>query len=304
MLDKAAFFLDVVRSSSISKGAKKHNISTSTGSRWIQEMESELDTTLLVRNTRNVTLTDTGKLFFEEFSLISEQATKLITNVKTMENQMKGEIRIASTPLYSQRFLSGIIGEFLNLYPETTFKVIDTAFTGDYATQVDLTIRALATYRGHIERDSSLVKRLLLRYPLVTVCSPKYIEKYGKPTHPNQLINHNCLYTSTLVGGNQWLFEYNSEITTMKISQTVEIENSEFVKTVALSGGGIAYLPEDLVANEIREGHLMPILSSYTKSEFEFSLYFQPKHKLSARVMIFKEFLIKRTRELRNQALY
>lgn len=299
MLDKAVFFSKVVERGTISSAAKDIGVSISTGSRWLQELEYELKTTLLTRTTRSVKLTESGEAFYKELSVATKHIEQLFLKVKNTDNTMSGIIRIASTPLFAHRFLSQIVGEFLAIHPEITFQINETAFIDDIASDVDLSIKALATYRGLTEKDSSLVKRLLLRYPLVTVCAPSYIQRYGSPQTPNELRQHNCLYTSTLVGGNNWQFEKDGEMCPVPIAQTIEIENSEFIKVVAINGGGIAYLPEPLVMHELQNGTLTPILSKYTKSEFEMSLYYQPRRLIPKRITVFKDFLVKRTRELR-----
>lgn len=301
MLDKAVFFSKVVELGTLSVAAKELGISTSTGSRWLQELEIELNTTLLNRTTRQIQLTDSGTAFYKELSIAINQIEGLFFKVKNADDSMSGVIRVAATPIYTHKFLSQIIGEFLAMHPAVTFQVNETAFVDDVAKKVDLLIKALATYRGYTEKDSTLVKRLLLRFPLVTVCSPSYIERCGRPANPSELRHHNCLYTSTLVGGNNWQFEsVKGEVSLVPISQTVEIENSEFVKAVASSGGGIAYLPEPLVKKEIEAGTLVPILKEYIKSEFELSVYYQPRRIMPKRVAVFKDYLVKRTKELRH----
>lgn len=298
MLDKAVFFSKVVERGTISSAAKEIGISTSTGSRWLQELEFELKTTLIIRTTRAIKLTESGEAFYKEFSVATKHLEQLFSKVKNTDISMTGIIRVAATPLFAHRYLSKIIGEFLAVHPKITFQINETAFIDDIAYDVDLSIKALATYRGYTEKDSSLIKRLLVKFPLVTVCAPSYIEKYGYPQTPDELIKHNCLYTSTLVGGNHWQFEINGEISLVSIAQTVEIENSEFIKMVAINGGGITYLPEPLVINELNNGILVPVLSKYTKSEFEISLYYQPRKTMPKKIATFKDFLVKRTKEL------
>jgi DNA-binding transcriptional LysR family regulator len=301
LLDKTALFVEVVRTQSITEGSKSFGISNSAGSRWIKELEDELGVSLLLRSTRTVKPTDVGQKLFERFSPIKDEAIDVFTEIQNLDNDIGGVIKIAATPLFAQKFLSRIVGEYLVSHPKITFKIIETAFEVDHVQEVDFSIRALATYRGHLEKDSLLTKRVLLKYPLVACCSPDYIERHAKPLTPEELENHNCLYTSTLVGGNRWQFERDGEFITVNIAQTVEVENSEFVKTVALQGCGIAYLPKQLVKEEIKSGALVSILNDYVKSEFEFSLYYKRRNQMPARCSDFKEFLIQRTKELRSE---
>ncbi len=173
--------------------------------------------------------------------------------------------------------------------------VIETAFEVDHVHDVDFAIRANATYRGFQDKDSLLVKRSLLREPPLTACcSPDYIKQFGEPIVPDDLTQHLCLYATTLVGGNKWIFELDGEYSSVEISQTVEADDSEVLKNIALAHGGIAYLPYSLIGSEIAKGNLVPVLKNYVSSEFELNLYFKPRKYMPARCANFKDYLIKR----------
>lgn len=304
MLDKTVFFMHVVRYGSISEAAKEFNISAATGSRWLKELEEELNVPLLVSTTRKSEPTEAGMLLYERFNSAYQNIKDIYKEVETANNTDRGVITIASTPLFSRNFLSKIIGEYLFICPEISFRIEETPYVDEKKNDIDFYIRASATYRGHMEPDSLLIKKTLFSYPLVVCCSPSYITSYGKPNSPEELKDHNCIYTSTLVGGNRWQFEVDNDITTIEIAKTVEIENSEFLKSVALAGGGIAYLPLPLVKKELVSGELVSILNDYIKSKFEISLWFRSAKCMPTRCIKFKDFLVKRTNEIKDLINY
>ncbi|MCG7496125.1 LysR family transcriptional regulator [Vibrio sp. Of7-15] len=304
MLDKIVYFLHVVRTGSFSEAAKQYGISASAGSRWIIELEENMGVSLLKRSTRKVVPTQAGTRLYDRFSHVNAEIDDIFTEIQNLGNDDRGLIRIACTPLFAKHFLSRIIGEYLKDHPHVSFRVIETAFDMDHIDEIDFAIRANATYQGYQEKDSLLVKRFLLHYPLKACCSPSYIERYSSPEKPEDLKKHNCLYASTLVGGNKWVFESNGEFTTVEIAQTVEVENSEFLKSVALTGGGIAYLPVSLIKKELNEGSLVAVLEDYINSKFEFNLYFRPRKQMPARCANFKDYLISRVREINDKEAY
>ncbi|ANS85243.1 LysR family transcriptional regulator [Vibrio scophthalmi] len=301
MLDKIVYFLHVVRTGSFSLAAKQYGISASAGSRWIIELEESMGISLLKRSTRKVVPTQAGLRLFERFNQVNSEIDDIFTEIQNLGNDDRGIIRIASTPLFARDFLGQIVGEYLQQYPHVTFRILETAFDMDHLDEIDFAIRASAVYQGFQEKDSLLVKRSLLKYPLMACCSPEYINKYGQPEYPEDLRRHNCLYASTLVGGNKWVFERDGEMTTVNISQTVEVEDSQFIKTVALNGGGISYLPVRLIQDELDDGQLVQVLQQYTNSEFEFSLYYRPRRQMPMRCVNFKDYLIRRVREISGQ---
>lgn len=304
MLDKTVFYTQVIRYGSISEAAKNFNITAATGSRWIRELEHELNVTLLQFTTRKCQPTEAGLLLYRRFSQVYQDIQEVYKEVESVNNHDRGIISIASTPLFSMNFLSKIIGEYLFKYPGINFRIEETPVIDEKRNHIDFYIRASATYRGFIEPDSSLVKKILFSYPLVLCCSPEYILNYSVPSSPEELKEHNCIYASTLVGGNRWQFEINGDITVIEIAKTVEIENSEFLKAVALAGGGVAYLPLPLVEKEIKNGELVSILNGYIKSRFEISLWFRSSKYLPSRAAKFKDFLIKRAIEMKDSINY
>ncbi|PKF48749.1 transcriptional regulator, partial [Enterovibrio nigricans] len=298
MLDKIVYFLHVVRTGSFSLAAKQYGISASAGSRWIIELEESMGISLLKRSTRKVVPTQAGLRLYERFNRVNSEIDDIFTEIQNLGNDDRGIIRIASTPLFARDFLGQIVGEYLQEHPHVTFRVIETAHEADHLDEIDFAIRASAVYQGFQEKDSLLVKRSLLKYPLMACCSPGYIDKYGQPELPDDLRRHNCLYASTLVGGSKWVFERDGEMTTVNISQTVEVEDSQFIKTVSVNGGGIAYLPVRLIESELKNGTLIPVLKEYTNSDFEYSLYYRPRRQMPIRCLNFKDYLIRRVREM------
>ncbi|KLV03596.1 transcriptional regulator [Photobacterium aquae] len=301
MLDKVVLFLHVVKTGSISEAAKLNNISASAASRWLNELEEKMGVNLLKRTTRKVTPTQAGLRLYERFSLIHAQINDVFNEIQNMSNEDRGTIKIACTPLFAKHYLSQIIGEYVQIHPSINFVVLETAFEVDHVHDVDFAIRANATYRGFQEKDSLLVKRTLLKEPLMACCSPEYIEHHGIPNVPDDLLQHQCLYATTLVGGNRWIFEFNGEYSSIEIAQTVEADDSEILKKIALAGGGIAYLPFSLIATDIQHQRLVPVLEDYISSEFELNLYFKPRKYMPARCANFKEYLILRVPELEEQ---
>ena len=304
MLDKVIFFLYVVRYGSFSEAAKQYGISSSAGSRWILELEERMGVSLLKRTTRKITLTQAGEKLYDRFSNLHREIDEVFNEIQNIGSETKGLIKIASTPLFIRYYLSTVIGEFLQQYPQIRFKIIETPFESNCVEEVDFSILAKATYQGYQEKDSLLVKRFLFKEPLVACCSPIYIQQFTAPQHPDELAKHNCLYASSLVGGNRWIFEKNDEFTAIEIPQTVEVDNSETLKGVALTGGGIVYLPRSLVEIELNTGRLVHILKDYACGDFEIDLYYRPRKQMPTRCVCFKDYLVKRVPEIRANLKY
>ena len=304
MIDKVVYFLYVVRTGSFSDAARQYGISASAGSRWIIELEEKMGVSLLKRSTRKVVPTQAGERLFERFNHIHTEIDDIFTEIQNFSQSDRGVIRIASTPLFAKYFLSRIIGEYLSVHPNVSFQITETAFDVDHVEAVDFAIKASAVYDGFLEKDCLLVKRPILKYPLMACCSPKYVENHSMPFEPADLLSHNCLFASTLVGGNKWVFERQGEMETFEISATVEVEDSEFIRTVAIEGGGIAYLPVDLIKGDLDAGRLVPVLTDHMNIDFEFSLYYRPRKQMPSRCVNFKDYLLRRVQEIAEEVRY
>lgn len=292
MFDKIIFFCTVVKLGSLSKAAEEFNISVSAASRWVAELEKEMGVSLLKRSTRRVSPSQTGMHLYEKFEPLMRQAREMIEEVVSTGNDYIGLIRIASTPLFATEYLVDIISAFLIEYPKIKVKLFINPFPVDLVDEVDFSIRAQATYKGKIDLDSSDVRKRLISEPLVTVASSVYLNDHPAPQTPEDLANHRCLYSKSLVSGNKWQFFLNGKMSIYNIPNFFECDNSEILKRLALNHAGIAYLPKSLVGEDIKQGRLISILDNYMASTFDISLFYKRREHYPARLSLFKDYLI------------
>lgn len=303
MLDKIIFFLYVARCGSFTEAAKQYGISASAGSRWVCELEESLGVSLLKRTTRKVILTQAGERLYKRFDSINEEVNDVLSEIQNIATETKGLIKIAATPLFAKYYLGTIIGEFLTQYPKVNFQVLETPFDVDLVDGVDFAIRAAVNFPGKIEKDSLLIKKTLFKEPIFTCCSPKYLEKQSTPKKPDDLVKHRCLFASTLVGGNRWVFKQKGDYRPIVLPRTVEVDDSEILRNIALAGGGIVYLPRSLMMRHIDNGEFIRILSDYDSGEFEFSLYYKPRKQMPSRCENFKNYLTERVPQIRDSLM-
>lgn len=292
MFDKIIFFCAVVKSGSLSKAAEEFNISVSAASRWVAELEKEMGVSLLKRSTRRVSPSQTGMHLYEKFEPLAREAREMIEEVVSTGNDYVGLIRIASTPLFATDYLVDIISEFLIEYPKIKVKLFINPFPVNLVDEVDFSIRAVASYKGKIDHDSSDVRKRLISEPLVTVASPIYLSKHPQPDTPEDLLNHRCLYSKSLVGGNKWQFFFNGKMSIYNIPNFFECDNSEILKRLALNHAGIAYLPLSMVSEDIASGRLVSMLENYMASTFDINLFYKRREHYPARLSLFKDYLI------------
>ena len=178
----------VVEGGSFVKAAELIGLTDSGVSRAINRLETRLGVRLLDRTTRSVALTDEGRRFYDEVKPHLNAIEDAAAIASGAVSAVRGRLKVDIDPFFLPMVLAGRLGAFCERYPELSIEFVSNERIGDLVSEgVDLAIRF-----GQ-PRFSSLVSRKLIEAPVLTVASPGYIERYGKPAHPSDLRQHRCL---------------------------------------------------------------------------------------------------------------
>ena len=297
ILDKIVFFCAVLKAGSFREASIQQGISPAAASRWVKELEESMSVELIKRNTRQLVATQAGELLYQRFAPLLPDINSLCEEVLNLADEQQGEIKLSSTPLFARQYLTKIVAEYMDVFPQVNFKIFIEAGELD-PLNVDFAFRASAGFDGHLAQDSLLVSRCLIQEPLYLCASPQYIEQNSMPQTPMALQAHRCLYAQTLVGGNRWCFEHNKQTEMVTIKDSLQCDNSEMLLDLALQNGGIAYLPHSLVCHALATGELIQVMPSYQCASFDINLIYRPRSPMPERCNSFKQYLIKRVSEL------
>jgi DNA-binding transcriptional LysR family regulator len=178
----------VVEGGSFVKAAELIRLTDSGVSRAIGRLEARLGVRLLDRTTRSVTLTDEGRCFYEEVKPHLNGIEDAAAIASGATSAVRGRLKIDIDPFFLPLVLAGRLGAFCERYPELAIEFVTSQRVGDLVSEgIDLAIRF-----GQ-PRFSTLVSRKLIEAPILTVASPRYLERYGKPAHPSDLATHRSL---------------------------------------------------------------------------------------------------------------
>src|SRR5271170_1839234 len=177
----------VVEGGSFVKAADLIGITDSGVSRAISRLEKRLGVRLLDRTTRSVTLTDEGRRFYEEVKPHLDAIEDAALTASGAASAIRGRLKIDIDPFFLPLVLAGRLGIFCERYPELAIEFVTSEHIGDLVSEgIDLAIRF-----GQ-PRFSTLVSRKLIEAPILTLASPGYLKRYGKPGHPSDLERHRC----------------------------------------------------------------------------------------------------------------
>jgi DNA-binding transcriptional LysR family regulator len=283
-------FSQVVEAGSFAKAAERLGLSTSATSRQVAELEAHLQTRLLNRTTRRVSLTESGRAFYERAVQLLADLAEAEAEASSAAVVPRGTIRLTTSVNFGVRHVAPAIAEFLRRHPEVRFdvsladRVVDLIEEG-----FDLAIRIGAP------GADNLVARRLGETRLVPCASPDYLARHGAPSTPEDLAKHDC-FTYEYVSPRQvWRFRDRAGAErTVRVSGSLHSNNGDLLAEVAAHGAGIVFEPAFIVGPDVRAGRLVPLLQEFVPPPVPiYALYPSRKH-LSAKVRRFVEFLVER----------
>lgn len=248
-------FIRVAESGSFTKAAQELNLSQPSASRIVTGLENRLGSKLLLRSTRNVSLTDSGK----EFLLRARQAAAELDEAEDAVRQidsLRGTIRIATPIIFGTKAVIPALAEFLKRYPQLKVEIK----MGDdrqnlIAAGVDLSIRM-----GRLE-DSAFGATQIASVKRMLVASPDYISKFGTPRTPDELVKHEIINHD--VGDNIIKLQLQGRSFSISVGGKVKIDAAPGVLAAAIAGLGIANVTSLMSGQEIQQGKLVQILPKY-----------------------------------------
>ena len=285
-VDGMKTFVAVARQKSFTAGAKSLGMSTKLASKYIRQLEEKLDAQLFHRTTRSVTLTDTGKVYFDRCIPLLDQFDELEGMVQESQSELAGHIKVTAPTGFGSSKLLEALRPFQIAHPKV---VIDLHLSDHYVDVVrdgfDLAIRF-----GEL-KDSSLIARKLTNMRLVVFASPSYIAEHGKPIHPIDLKTHNCLLQQARSHERGWPFLVNGELMEVRVQGTFQANSPLAVAQVAANSLGVGMCPYYTVEPFLKAGVLQLLLEGYEARTLILSAVYPPNQHLTARVRSLIDFL-------------
>jgi DNA-binding transcriptional LysR family regulator len=279
----------VVEGGSFVKAAELIGITDSGVSRSISRLETRLGVRLLDRTTRAVTLTDEGRRFYDEVKphlVAIEDAAAVASGAASA---VRGRLKVDIDPFFLPLVLAGRLGAFCDRYPELTIEFVTSAHVGDLVAEgIDLAIRF-----GQ-PRLSTLVSRKLVEAPILTMASPAYIERHGRPGHPSDLARHRCLQFLDPYTGRpfEWEFVRGGETIEVPTSGPLTFTDPKSMLTECVAGAGVAQIIGWGVGDLLANGALIDLFPDWHGERFPLFAFHPSRKHPPAKVRAFIDFCI------------
>jgi len=286
-LHAMSVFVRVVETGSFSRAAREFSVTQPTVTKLVAAIEARLKVRLLNRNTRGVSVTESGALYYEKCKIIVRETDEAENIVRLRQTQAQGLLRIGTSVAFGRRVVTPLALEFMAKHPQVQ---IDLSFEDRYtdlvANGIDLAIRM-----GKLA-DSTLGARFLGVNPWLIVASPKYLRKHGTPRQAMDLSQHPALIYSSVLGDDVWrLTTPKGETVTVPVSGRLRSNNLSAVLAAVRNDFGVAAMPRYVATDSLESGHVVEILKGHTLPEQEVHAVFPSPKLVPGKVMAFIAFL-------------
>jgi DNA-binding transcriptional LysR family regulator len=291
LLEHLRTFVRAVEMGSFTAVAAEQGQTQPTVSRQISALEDHLGVRLLQRTTRALTLTDEGRTYYAHARGLLDAVEEAALAVRP-DAAVRGTLRIAAPLAFARLHLMPRMTRFLAAHPDLRTdwvlgdRPIDLVEEG-----VDLAIRiGLVTDQGLIARRIGQMKR-------ITVATPAYFARAGRPQHPTDLTLHDCIVYTGLATVDEWHFAGPAGVPIqVKVSGRVRVSASEGMRSAMLEGLGLAVCPTWLFTDEIETGAIERVLTEYEPAALPIQAVYPSRRLVPPRVRAFVDYLVEEFR--------
>ena len=286
-IDGFRLFVRVVETGSFSRAAADLGVTQPTVTRQVAALEQRLGVRLVNRNTRRLSVTDAGRVYYERSKALLDLLEE--TEHLTLDRQtaFTGRIRIATSVAFGRRVVTPLILAFMKAHPEIEIDLrCDDAFVDLVAQGIDVSVRL-----GRLA-DSSMAAKALGVNPWALVAAPAYLAKRGRPVEPQDLGRHDVLVYSSVHGDDQLHFTHpRRERVSVRVRGAFRCNNLSSLLAAARDGFGIAALPLYVAGASIDAGDLETLLTAYALPSQEIHAVFPSPKMVPSKVTALAEHL-------------
>lgn len=284
-------YVAVAEAGGITRAARRLSVLPSTVSKKIAELEGRAKIRLFHRTTRSIRMTDAGKRFYEQCLRLLSEAERAEWELRDEVQDPVGRICVTTPVVFAQRQISPLLPDFLGRYPNIELELVASARILNLVEEgFDLSIRlARVDQVGRADR-------LLAKNRRVVCASDAYIERYGVPNQPADLLHHRCLVSKTSQKSDLWRFLGGDKdaVESVRVKGPLVSDNAATLAEAAVQGIGIAMLGTFVVGDYLRRGLLKELLPGRLLQDSVF-VGVTPEHTLIPyRVGLFIEYLVER----------
>ena len=279
-------FAAVATKGSLSAAAREEGVAPAVISRRLDALEERLGVKLLLRTTRTLNLTYEGSAFLEDCQRILNDLSNAEASVSLGGIKASGHLRVSAPGGFGRQHVAPLVHDFVREHPEVTVSLDLSDRVVDLLNEnMDCAVRI------GVLPDSSLVGVKLADNQRLVVATPTYLQRHGRPQHPSDLANHNCLNLVSSGAPSGWLFTIQGEATPIRVSGSLACNDGSSILDWALNDAGLAWRSRWEVQQHLRSGKLVTVLDDFIAPPNAIYAVFPQRKHLPLRVRLWIDVL-------------
>ncbi|MAC79922.1 MAG: LysR family transcriptional regulator [Rhodobacteraceae bacterium] len=279
-------FLEVVEQASFAGAARSLRMTPASVTRIIAQLEQDLGQQLLLRTTRQVSLTGAGAMVAARYRPVVQEFDRITQEVIRATHPDRGRLAINAPMSFGIRLLPDLVNSFSLAYPNIT---LDVQMTDRLVDIVDETCDLAIRISGP-PSDKSTIWRRICQVPRAVIAAPALFDRIPRPETPDELDPAWCLSYGSSRAPETWHFAKSGLKRSIRAGTRIVSNNGEFLYGLAATGNGMVNLPDFLVREGVRGGRVEPVLTDWDIPPLDLMLYYPPYEVLPPLVATFTEF--------------
>jgi DNA-binding transcriptional LysR family regulator len=292
MLENFRSFARAVECGSFSEAGRRMRVSANVVSQRIQTLESHLGCRLFNRTTRNMTLTEQGRIFYDHVIDALQTIEMAEANIGELGALPLGAIRVAAPLGLGRRFVAQAAAAYQDIHPKIDVQLrLSERRLDIIAESVDLALQYVTF------ADSSMIMRKIADAERILCASPDYIERWGMPQVPGDLAHHQCLLLR-FPGSREfrWTLTQGGEEVSIQVKGHLDADDGDVLTAWALDGRGIILKPVFEIADTLAQGRLVPVLTANPPPPAPLAVLYPTRNLVPLKVKAFADLLVERGR--------
>ncbi|WOI57664.1 LysR family transcriptional regulator [Palleronia sp. LCG004] len=277
-------FLKVARQKSFAQAARNLRMTPASVTRIVARLETDLGQQLLVRTSRQVALTSSGALIAARYGPVIAEFDRISVELERSMLPDRGTLTISTPMSFGQRVMPRLARAFGDAYPAIELRLHMADRLVDIVSEgIDLAIRISAP-----PTDKSSIWRRICVIPRRVIAAPTLFDRTPRPTAPDDLDPALCM--SYGHGPETWRFRQGALKRDVTAGTAIVCNNGDVLSALAVSGTGLALLPDFITAPDLATGALEPVLPDWTASPLWLAVHYPPYETLPPLVATFTDF--------------
>lgn len=280
-------FLQVVESGSFVAAAERLDVSTAMVSKHVMNVEGRLGVRLLNRNSRTLSLTEPGKVYFERCKIILDDLEETELELGSLGNTARGTLRITCPSWFAGQRLAEVLARYRRRYSEV---VVDMSFEDRVVDLVeegyDLALRVSPDPRL---LPSGLIARPVKSMSLFVAGSREYLKRHGTPKSPEDLAQWDCIAVGSQ---NSWVLRGPNGKVEVPARIVARYRSMAGVAHAVAAGIGLAALPRIFFEDPLFRNQLVPVLTDHPFAQGTLYLVYVSRRNAPLKIRSFIDFFL------------